>query len=152
MQGSRKVQGRQVRVLWLHVYLVLQVLVMLRGPFQPRCRKIVPTIIRTISGPPAQTNKIPGQGLTMAQQNRLSRELSYLLRHGAQRVGLPIRSDGYVNVEILACTSAAVHCQSLSIYVLVATPVISWTNGFCHTAKHCTRWPQVAVRTPSRGA
>ncbi|KAJ7230486.1 phosphotransferase KptA/Tpt1 [Mycena pura] len=32
----------------------------------------------------------------MPQQNRLSRELSYLLRHGAQRVGLPIRSDGYL--------------------------------------------------------
>ncbi|KAJ7173551.1 phosphotransferase KptA/Tpt1 [Mycena filopes] len=31
----------------------------------------------------------------------MSRELSYLLRHGAKSAGLPIRSDGYVNVDVL---------------------------------------------------
>ncbi|KAJ7777216.1 phosphotransferase KptA/Tpt1 [Mycena metata] len=31
----------------------------------------------------------------------MSRELSYLLRHGAKDAGLPIRSDGYVNVDAL---------------------------------------------------
>ncbi|KAJ6580970.1 phosphotransferase KptA/Tpt1 [Mycena capillaripes] len=30
-----------------------------------------------------------------------SRELAYLLRHGAKSAGLPIRSDGYVDVEVL---------------------------------------------------
>ncbi|KAJ7881194.1 phosphotransferase KptA/Tpt1, partial [Mycena leptocephala] len=31
----------------------------------------------------------------------VSRELAYLLRHGAKSAGLPIRSDGYVQVEAL---------------------------------------------------
>jgi RNA:NAD 2'-phosphotransferase (TPT1/KptA family) len=31
----------------------------------------------------------------------VSRELAYLLRHGAKSAGLPIRTDGYVEVEAL---------------------------------------------------
>ncbi|KAJ7860448.1 phosphotransferase KptA/Tpt1 [Mycena olivaceomarginata] len=32
----------------------------------------------------------------------VSRELAYLLRHGAKSAGLPIRTDGYVEVEALS--------------------------------------------------
>lgn len=34
---------------------------------------------------------------------RLSKTLSWLLRHGAQSVGLSMRPDGYVRVDDLVC-------------------------------------------------
>lgn len=34
---------------------------------------------------------------------RISKTLSYILRHGAEKEGLKIRSDGYVRVTDLVC-------------------------------------------------
>lgn len=41
---------------------------------------------------------------------RLSKTLSWLLRHGAQSDGLAIRADGYVNVTDLVCFLLAFLC------------------------------------------
>ena len=30
---------------------------------------------------------------------RISKTLSYILRHGAEKEGLPIRSDGFINLK-----------------------------------------------------
>ncbi|KAJ7663832.1 KptA family-domain-containing protein [Mycena polygramma] len=68
----------------------------------PRCRNFLPFLFREYSGPPP-TRPWPGKrgaerGLEMTW---VSRELAFLLRHGAKAAGLPIRSDGYVKVEAL---------------------------------------------------
>ncbi|KAJ7132382.1 KptA family-domain-containing protein [Mycena epipterygia] len=80
---------------------------MLPTLFRPRCRNVLPVIIRNYSGPPpnGSTAKKPSPKLKKEreppEQLRASRELSYLLRHGAKSEGLPIRPDGYVNVGAL---------------------------------------------------
>ncbi|KAF7345382.1 tRNA 2'-phosphotransferase [Mycena venus] len=74
--------------------------------FQPqRCRKFLPFLFRAYSKkrPPSYTRSWPGnsgaeRGMEMIW---VSRELAYLLRHGAKSAGLPIRTDGYVEVEAL---------------------------------------------------
>ncbi|KAJ7105472.1 KptA family-domain-containing protein [Mycena crocata] len=77
---------------------------MLPLSFPPRCRKSLQVILRAYSsGPPAP--KRPWRGKRESgpdpKQLRMSRELSYLLRHGAHTEALPIRPDGYVNVDVL---------------------------------------------------
>jgi len=55
----------------------------------------------------------PRGSRTDSPEVQLSKTLSYLLRHGAEKEGLPIRSDGYVKVEDL------VRLSSYSIVSLV---------------------------------
>ncbi|KAJ7708940.1 KptA family-domain-containing protein [Mycena rosella] len=67
--------------------------------------KFVPAIPRTSSTPPAAKRPFPAgkarKGGQDPREVRISRELSYLLRHGAKSEGLPIRSDGYADVDVL---------------------------------------------------
>lgn len=52
-------------------------------------------------------------------KTRMSKTLSYVLRHGAKDEGLPIRDDGYVRVKDLVCH------QSLHSAVVLNCPVSS---------------------------
>ena len=36
---------------------------------------------------------------------RISKTLSYILRHGAQKEGLEMRSDGFIKLDDLVCSS-----------------------------------------------
>ncbi|KAJ7716832.1 KptA family-domain-containing protein [Mycena maculata] len=74
--------------------------------FQPRCRNFLSRHSYSYSystGPPAPKRPWPDKRSKGPdpKQLRVSHQLSYLLRHGAHSERLPIRSDGYVNVDAL---------------------------------------------------
>ena len=55
---------------------------------------------------------------------RISKTLSWLLRHGAQVEGLKMRKDGYVKVDdLVRCLSLLYHAL-LELFVLAAEPEI----------------------------
>jgi hypothetical protein len=60
----------------------------------------------------------------------LSKALSYILRHGAQREGLAIRSDGYMKLDDLvsAIPEAALHLEPKSLLTLTHCPVHDWST------------------------
>ncbi|KAJ7089896.1 KptA family-domain-containing protein [Mycena belliarum] len=66
----------------------------------------IPPLIPRTPVPPAvrypfpshRTKRNHGQD---PREVRISRELSYILRHGAKNEGVPIRSDGYADVDVL---------------------------------------------------
>lgn len=55
------------------------------------------------SANPRGVGKLRGQERDSSEV-RVSKTLSWLLRHGAKGEGLPLRPDGYVNVTDLVCT------------------------------------------------
>lgn len=62
----------------------------------------------------------------------LSKTLSYILRHGAQREGLSIRSDGYVKLDDLvsAILRPSIYISPLgaqSLLTLTRCPVYDWS-------------------------
>ncbi|KAJ7483309.1 KptA family-domain-containing protein [Mycena latifolia] len=73
-------------------------------PTRPLYR-VFPVLPRTATPPASQRpfplrrkGRHPGQD---PREVRISRELSYILRHGAKSEGLPIRPDGYADVDVL---------------------------------------------------
>ena len=53
---------------------------------------------------------------------RLSKTLSYILRHGAQKEGIPIRPDGYVKVDDLVRAVSSAYRYMVLMQCLSSSP------------------------------
>jgi RNA:NAD 2'-phosphotransferase (TPT1/KptA family) len=62
----------------------------------------------------------------MTQHIRISKTLSYLLRHGAEKEGLEIRSDGFMNINTL-----------VNVFLMVVETFQNASSNIGNHTKYC---------------